>query len=145
MLVSFKDGGQRRPRSKSLLDYHMALRSPHCWIFGSHFITVLRPPGHPLNDVISPSSAFTLLDRKKKEERKEKEKAREGGTELNWGILAPAGLPGKGTDLASHHTQLCISICVSMHVSAFACKGVRILVRDWESAQREETCFKAEN
>lgn len=64
-------------------------------------MTVLRPPGPPLNDVIPPSSAFTLLERKKKG-RKQKDRTREGG-EL--GVLTPAGLPGKGMDLASHHTQ----------------------------------------
>lgn len=64
---------------------------------------------------------------------------------MSRGSLAPAGLPGKGTDLASHHTQHAISIRVSTHVSAFACEGVRALVRDWESAQGEEDCFKAEN
>lgn len=46
-------------------------------------------------------------------------------------------------DLASHHRQLHQHrLRVSMHVSGFTCTGVRILVRDWESSQRERDRFK---
>lgn len=60
----------------------------------------------PSSDVIAPSSDFTSLERKKREEREEggrNEPGREVSRELE--VLTPAGLPGKGTDLASHHTQ----------------------------------------
>jgi len=43
------------------------------------------------------------LERNKKG-RKETKRAREVNTSEP-GVLAPAGLPGKATDLASHHTQ----------------------------------------
>lgn len=63
----------------------------------SHYI--INTP--PMNYAIAP--VFTFLDRKKKE-RKERERSKEGA-ELRAGALAPAALPGKGTALASHHTQ----------------------------------------
>lgn len=63
--------------------YLMAIHNHPCWLFGSHYITVLHPPGLPFNDVISPSLAFSLLERRKKKEREEEgrkpEKAREVG------------------------------------------------------------------
>lgn len=123
MLVIFKDGKQWRPWSKPLLDYYMASHNYHCCLFGIHYIMVRRPPGLPFSDVISPSLAFTLLERKK-EEREEGERMSEGGRwTVSWGVFTPAGLPGKATDLASHHTQP-----ASAYV--WACMWVHLLARE---------------
>lgn len=62
---------------------------------------------------------------KKREEREEggrNEPGREVSCELE--VLAPAGLPGKGTDLASHHTQPAsayVWACMWAHLLARRC------------------------
>lgn len=84
--------------------YSMILYKHPCWLFGSHYITDLHPPGLPISDVISPSSTVSLLGRQKEREEggRKPQKAREVG-EVR--AVGAAGLPGKGADLASHHTQ----------------------------------------
>lgn len=65
--------------------------------------------------------------RRKRGRRNEKEPGREMYCEL--GVLAPAGLPGKGTDLASHHTQPAsayVWACMWAHLLAREC--VRLCV-----------------
>ncbi len=78
----------------------------------------LRPPGLPFSDMISPSSAFTALERKRRREREN-----QGGRWTELKALTPLGLPGKGTDLASHHTQP-----ASAHV--WACMWVHLLAKE---------------
>lgn len=61
--------------------YSMILHNHPCWLFGSHYITDLHPPGLPISDVISPSLAVSLLGRQTEREEggRKPQKAREVG------------------------------------------------------------------
>lgn len=114
----FRTGGRLRP--KSLLDY-MDLDDHHCWLFSS--------------------LCFCLSVRMEK------------GTAMERGepcarVLSPAGLPGKGTDLASHHTQPAsayVWVCMWVHLLARECVCLHVTGRVWERRSVSKQRIRKDN